>query len=139
AAWNDGHPPFSADPHHGRDVVCGAGQHYDVCRVAALERVCPVDGARGLVGFDVFGAELRREGVDQRLDEIRSDHPATALRLSSDRMKPRSRSVPRFNSWIDVAYEIRKKPGASKASPGVNAMRCWSSSACASSPVVRMP
>ena len=74
-------------------------------------------------------------------------------------MKPVRRSAPRLaflfaerphelagcarcrarSSSIDVAYESRRKPGASNASPGVTATRASSSSACASSAVVRMP
>ena len=41
--------------------------------------------------------------------------------------------------FIDVAYEMRRNPGASNASPGVTATRASSSSACASRADVRMP
>ena len=41
--------------------------------------------------------------------------------------------VPRSSSVSEVAYDSRRNPGASNASPGVTATRASSSSDCASS------
>src|SRR5262249_39161095 len=107
----------------------------DVGQVRLVERILPVQFARLRVGPDPIRADDLAQAVRNvhRVAAAPDGAPARACTNASRRL------LPSLSRSIDVAYEIRMKPGASNASPGVTATRLSSSSASAKSIVVRRP
>src|SRR4029453_1448356 len=143
AARHDRNAPGVAEPRDRGDLVGVARKHYGVRRLPALHRVRSIWDPDFVVCLEMVRADDRAEGVEKRASTFarsgRQYHAcAAAPRVSSARMNSRIFAVPRSRSVIDVAYDSRKNPGASNASPGVIATRASSSSTCASSAGVRM-